>query len=67
MDSDDDYEFNVETMAPMEQGYAVGGKEENERVRANSPSSSVNGDDYDDPPVLVPFHAMDSVRRPPCQ
>jgi len=61
MDSDDGYEFD------MDQGYTVGGKEENERERANSPSSSENGDDYDDPPVLSPIHTMDipSVRRPP--
>jgi len=67
MDSDDGYEFNMETVVPMEQGYTVGGNEENERERANSPSSTENGDDYDDPPVLSPFHTMDipSVRRPP--
>jgi len=49
----------------MEQGYAVGGCQE-ERERGNA-SSSENGDNYDDPPVLYPPHTMDipSVRRPP--
>jgi len=56
----------MDTQIPTEQRYAVG-NEERKRERANSPSSSENGDDYDDPPVLSPFHTMDipSVRRPP--
>jgi len=51
----------------MEPGYTVGGKEDNEREMANSPSSSENGDDYNDPPELSLIHTMDipSVRRPP--
>jgi len=63
MDSDDVYEFNVETVVPVERNHTI----EYEKERANSPTSSENGDDYDDPPVLVPFHTMDipSVRRPP--
>jgi len=63
MDSEDDYEFNVETVVPGDRGHVT----EYERERANSPSSSEYGDDYYDPPVLVPFYTMDipSVRRPP--
>jgi len=64
MDSDDDdYEFDVDTVVPVEEEHII----EYERKRANSPSSSENGDDYDSPPVLSPIHAMDipSVRRPP--
>jgi len=63
MDSDDDYEFNVETVVPVEKDHI----KEYERKRSNSPSSSENGDNYDDPPVLSPIHALDipSVRRPP--
>jgi len=63
MDSDDDYEFDVDTVVPVEKDHII----EYERKRANSPSSSENGDDYDSPPVLSPIHAMDipSVRRPP--
>jgi len=66
MDSDDDYEYNMDKQIPAEQDYAVG-KDENKRERANSPSSSENGDDYNDPLVLSPIHTMDipSVRRPP--
>jgi len=44
MDSEDDYEYEMNTQIPTEQGYAVG-KEENERELANFPSSSENGDD----------------------
>jgi len=63
MDSDDDYEFDIDTVVPVERDHTI----EYERERANSLSSSENGDDYDDPPVLVPFHTMDipSVRHPP--
>jgi len=46
MDSDDDYEFNVEALVPVDKGYTL----ENERERPKSLSSSENGDDYDDPP-----------------
>jgi len=48
----------------MEHGYAIGGYEE-EVERYNS--SSDNGDDFDDPPMLSPPHTMDipSVRGPP--
>jgi len=63
MDSDDDYEFDVDTVVPVEKDHTI----EYERSRANSPSSSENGDDYDSPPVPSPIHTMDipSVRRPP--
>jgi len=63
MDSDDDYEFNVETVVPVEKDHI----REYERKRANSPSSAEKGYDYDDPPALSPIHVMDipSVRRPP--
>jgi len=66
MDSDDDYEYDMDTMLLTEQGYAVGG-EHKKRERANSPSSSESGDDYEDPPVLSPIHTMGipSVHRPP--
>jgi len=66
MDSEDDYEYEINTQIPTEQGYAVE-NEEKRRKRANSHSSSENRDDYDDPPVLSPIHTMDipSVRRPP--
>jgi len=63
MDSDEDYEFDVDTVVPVERGQSL----EYEKKRTNSPSSSENGDDYDSLPVLSPIHAMDipSVRRPP--
>jgi len=63
MDSDEDYEFNVETVVPVEKDHI----REYERKRANSPSSAEKGYDYDDPPALSPIHVMDipSVRRPP--
>jgi len=63
MDSEDDYELDVDTVVPVRKDHMI----EYERKRANSPSSSENGDDYDNPPVLSPIHAMDipSVRRPP--
>jgi len=67
MDSEDDYEDRMDTRDFMEQGYATGGYEE-EKVRANSSSSSEHGSDLDNPlPVLSPPHTMDipSVRRPP--
>jgi len=63
MDSEEDYEFDVDTVIPLERDHTI----EYEKERANSPSSAENGDDYDSPPVLSPIHAMDipSVRRPP--
>jgi len=63
MDSDEDYEFDIDSVATVKKDYLI----ESERNRANSPSSSENGDDYNSPPVLSPNHAMDipSVRRPP--
>jgi len=63
MDSDEDYEFDIDTEVPIERSRVI----EQEGKRFNSPSSSENGDDYDSPPVLSPIHAMDipSVRRPP--
>jgi len=66
MDSEEDYDYEMDAHVPTEQGYTVG-NEEIRREKANSPFSSENGDDYDDPPVLFPIHAMDihSVRRPP--
>jgi len=57
MDSAEDYEFDVDTMVPVERDHTI----EYERKRANSPSSSENEDDNDDPPVLVSFHTMDIV------
>jgi len=66
MDSEDDYEYETDVPVPSEQGNTVR-NEEIKREKANSPSPSENGDDYDDHPVLSPIHAMDipSVRRPP--
>jgi len=59
MDSDDDYEFDVDTVVPVKKDHIV----EYERSRANSPSSSENGDDYDSPPLLT--IDIPSVHRPP--
>jgi len=59
MYSDDEYEDGMDTRVLMEQGYSIGGYEE-EVERANYSSSSENGDDYDDPPVLFPPHTWTS-------
>jgi len=63
MDSDEEYEFDINAEMPVEESHA-NRMEEN---GSHSPSSSESGDDYDGPPVLSPIHAMDipSVRRPP--
>jgi len=63
MDSDKDYEFDIDSVATVKKDHLI----ESERNRAHSPSSSENGDDYNSPPLLSPIHAMDipSVRRPP--
>jgi len=63
MDSDEDYEFDLDSVAIVEKDHLI----ESERNRANSPSSSENGDEYNSPPMLSHIHAMDipSVRRPP--
>jgi len=55
----------MDTRVFMEHRYAIGGCEEKEKEFSSS--SSENGDDYDEPPVLSPPHTMDipSVRRPP--
>jgi len=67
MDSEDDYEYNMDTRVLTEQGYAVGGCDEKRERANNSSSSSENRDDYDDPPIPSPPHTMDlpSVRRLP--
>jgi len=51
MDSDDDYEFDVDTVVPVEKDHIL----EYERKRANSPSSSENEDDYDSPPRALSY------------
>jgi len=63
MDSDEEYEFDVDIEMPVEENHA----NRREDKGSHSPTSSENGDDYDGPPVLSPIHAMDipSVRRPP--
>jgi len=63
MNSDEDYKFDLDTVVPVKKNHRI----EYERKRANSPSSSENGDDDDIPPMLSLIHAMDipSVHRPP--
>jgi len=54
MDSDDDYEFDVDTVVPVERDNTI----EHERKRANSPSSSDNGDDY----MIFPPYSLLSMQ-----
>jgi len=65
MDSSEEYEYGTDTRVLSDHGYAVGGYEK--QVERYNSSSSENGDDFDNPPVLSPPHTMDisSVRRPP--
>jgi len=63
MDSDEEYEFDIDVEIPADKNHA----NRMEEKGSHSSSTSENGDDYDGPPVLSPIHAMDipSVRRPP--
>jgi len=60
---DDDYEFDVDPVVPADNDHTIG----YESNRATSPSSSEQGDEYDNTPFPPLLHAMDipSVRRPP--
>jgi len=64
MDSEDgDYEFDVDPVVPSERDHTV----RQEGHRPLSPSSSEQGDEYDNPFSPPLFQAMNipSVRRPP--
>jgi len=61
MDSDRDYEFDVNAEGSIE------GSQHNGMEGTHSSLTSEDGEDYNSPPVLSPIHAMDipSVRSPP--
>jgi len=63
MDSDEDYEFDVNAEMSLDESQS----NKMRRKEPHSSSTSENGDDSDSPPVLSPIHAMDipSVPRPP--
>jgi len=49
MDSDEEYEFDIDAEMAVEESHA----DRREDKGSHSPSSSENGDDYDDPPCSL--------------